>query len=315
MISMDTILRNALDCIDEGIIIIDNDFEILYWNNYMDFLTGKKLEDVFRCKVYQVLPGMNKNFIKQSIQKVMENGCQMFFSAAMHKNLVSDNRKMNLKVKKMTSEDKQIILLEFIDVTNLFLRIEQLKEYVNKLSQLNEKLKEKEKVIERLAYRDDLTGVANRALFYKFAEKFLSNAKRYNHILGLMFIDVDEFKEINDTYGHEMGDKVMIKVADILTESVRKSDVVARYGGDEFLILLPELKDTDEYRAVASRIRHTKNNIVNQNGIEIDLSLSIGVSFFPNDGETIDKLMAKADKAMYSAKKNSGDDNSFCDTL
>lgn len=306
---MDKILQNTLDSINEGTIILNEKCQILYWNNYMEYLTGMKLENVIQSNIYDTLPSLNKNYFKDLLENVIKDECKVFFSAAMHKNLISDNKKLNFKVSKMKSEGKSFILLEFIDVTNQFLHIEQLRKYIHNLSLLNRELKEKEKIIEELAYYDKLTGVANRTLFYKYAEKIFYESKRNNSLLGVMFIDVNKFKNINDTYGHKVGDKVLIKVANILTEATRKNDVVARYGGDEFLILLPNIKRIDNYDVIASRIINNKNKIINIDEENIKISLSIGVSFYPKDGDSIDKLIVKADKAMYSAKSKVGEDN------
>lgn len=309
---MDKILRDTLDCINEGAIVLNEKSEILYWNNYMEYLTDIKLENVLKSDIYSVLPGLNKKYFKDLIENVMQNECKMFLSAAMHKGLISSDKKLNLKISKLKSDDRKVILIEFIDVTNQFLHIEQLRKYVHDLYKLNKELKEKEKIIKNLAYYDKLTGVANRTLFYKYAEKFLDSAKRNNSLLGLMFIDVNKFKYINDTYGHEIGDKVLIKVADILTKATRKNDVVARYGGDEFLILLPDIKSLDNYKPIVSRIINNKNKTIN-NEKQINISLSIGVSFYPKNGDTINELIVKADKAMYVAKNKDGEDNYFCD--
>lgn len=309
---MDKILRDTLDCIDEGTIVLNEKYEILYWNNYMEYLTGIKLENVLQRNIYSVLPGLNKKYFKDLIQNIMQNECKMFLSAAMHKDLISIDKKLNLKISKLRSDDRNVILLEFIDVTNQFLHIEQLRKYVHDLYLLNKELKEKEKIIKNLAYYDKLTGVANRTLFYKYAEKFLDGAKRNNKLLGLMFIDVNKFKNINDTYGHEVGDRVLVRVADILTKATRKNDVVARYGGDEFLILLPDIKSFNNYKSIVSRIINNKNKIIN-NEKQINISLSIGVSFYPKNGDSIDELIVKADKAMYVAKNKDGEDNCFCD--
>lgn len=309
---MDKILRDTLDCIDEGTIVLNEKYEILYWNNYMEYLTGIKLENVLQRNIYSVLPGLNKKYFKDLIQNIMQNECKMFLSAAMHKDLLSIDKKLNLKISKLRSDDRNVILLEFIDVTNQFLHIEQLRKYVHDLYLLNKELKEKEKIIKNLAYYDKLTGVANRTLFYKYAEKFLDGAKRNNSLLGLMFIDVNKFKNINDTYGHEVGDRVLVRVADILTKATRKNDVVARYGGDEFLILLPDIKSFNNYKSIVSRIINNKNKIINDEK-QINISLSIGVSFYPKNGDSIDELIVKADKAMYVAKHKDGEDNCFCD--
>lgn len=309
---MDKILRDTLDCIDEGTIVLNEKYEILYWNNYMEYLTGIKLENVLQRNIYSVLPGLNKKYFKDLIQNIMQNECKMFLSAAMHKDLISIDKKLNLKISKLRSDDRNVILLEFIDVTNQFLHIEQLRKYVHDLYLLNKELKEKEKIIKNLAYYDKLTGVANRTLFYKYAEKFLDGAKRNNKLLGLMFIDVNKFKNINDTYGHEVGDRVLVRVADILTKATRKNDVVARYGGDEFLILLPDIKSFNNYKSIVSRIINNKNKIINDEK-QINISLSIGVSFYPKNGDSIDELIVKADKAMYVAKNKDGEDNCFCD--
>lgn len=302
---MNKIIYDILDNVNEGIIILDEDLKILYWNSNMECLTHISEKNAVNNSIYDAVPGLNKDYFHKAIKNALNDGRKMFFSAAMHKNLLSNNINLNLKISRIKQDNSNFILVEFIDMTNQFLRIKQLKQYVNKLYVLNKELKEKEKIINKLAFYDGLTGLANRRLFYKIAEKFCINAKRNNDYLGLMFIDTDKFKSINDTYGHKKGDDVLIHVARILEDSIRKGDIPARFGGDEFLVLLPFVNSCQDCMDVASRIINATKNLCLEKE-QVDLSLSIGISIMPNDGDNIDQLILKADKAMYEVKHQGG---------
>lgn len=299
---MNKILYDVLNDVSEGIIILNENLEISLFNNYMVRITELSRKNVLNNNIYDVLPKLNVNYFNNAIKNVINDDSKIFFSAAMHQDIINSKFNLNLKISRFIENESKYLLLEFIDVTNQFNQINELKEYVHELCKVNKQLKQKEKIIKSLAYYDNLTKVANRTLFYELAEKFLSNAKRNNLLLGVMFIDVDNLKTVNDTYGHEAGDAILVKVAEILKETTRKNDIVARHGGDEFLILLPYIKSLDNNNVIVSRIAN-KNKTVKFNDIDIDISLSIGISFFPNDGGSIDKLIATADRAMYDDKK------------
>lgn len=307
MIYMNKNLFNILNFINEGVAITDEDLNIVFWNDSMGRLINIKGEEVLGAEIYDVIPNLRKNYFKESIESVLEKDYKFFYSAAMHKNLISEDTQVNLRLSRFENKDSRYLLIECIDVKNQIIRVNQLKKYNKELSELNQKLKEKEKEIHNLAYYDSLTGLANRTFFYNMAEKFLEDARRSSKKLGLMFIDVDKFKSINDTYGHKIGDKVLKEVAKILTKSTRKNDIISRHGGDEFLILLPNIKQYNNYKTIASRIANANKEIGIDNKIKIKIPLSIGVSFYPKDGDSIDQLISKADKAMYCAKNSGGD--------
>ncbi|NLP46457.1 MAG: sensor domain-containing diguanylate cyclase [Epulopiscium sp.] len=307
---MDNTLYDILNEIIEGIVIVNEGLKICFWNDYMENVTGLKQEDVKENYIYEVLPNLNKRYFEQSIQQIIKNGCKIFFSAGMHRSLVSNKKEFNVKISLIQKNNSKFFLLEFIDVTNQFVRINQFKEYVQELYKLNQKLKVKEQLIKKLAYYDQLTGIANRTLFYKIAEKLIDNANRNNSLIGLLFLDIDKFKQINDVYGHEAGDKILKKVACILQNYTRKSDMVARFGGDEFIVLLPHFKDSKSYKKVASRIMNAEDKSIYYHSREIKISFSVGISLYPEHGNTIDTLILKADQAMYTAKNKGG--NQYC---
>lgn len=311
MIYMDKNLFEILNFINEGVVITDEALNVLFWNRSMENITGISKDKAIGSNVYTIIPNLNKNYFKESIQSVIDEDYKFFYSAAMHKNLIAGDIQVNMRLSRFENKNSKHLLIECIDVTNQIIRIDQLKQYNKELTILNQRLKEKEKEIQKLAYYDSLTGLANRALFYNMAEKFLEDSKRNSKKIGLMFIDVDKFKQINDTYGHKAGDEVLKEVAKILEKSVRKYDIVARHGGDEFLILLPDIKKYDNYKDIASRIASANKEVVIDHNIKIKLSLSMGISFYPRDGDNIDQLMSKADKAMYSSKNSGGNKCSY----
>ena len=152
-----------------------------------------------------------------------------------------------------------------------------------------------------MAVTDSLTGLYVRRYFMmKFQEELL-RAQRYDKNLTVIMADLDRFKQINDTYGHSTGDRVLRIVGKFLQQNIRDVDIIARFGGEEFVILLPEA-DQNEARSVSERLRHNLENL------ELDdcpsLTLSLGIAAFPKDGTDIEELIIKADAAMYAAKQS-----------
>jgi len=158
--------------------------------------------------------------------------------------------------------------------------------------------------LRHMAQYDHLTGLPNRALFSDRVRQRLADAQRRENRIALIFIDLDKFKPVNDNYGHAVGDLLLQQVAMRLCDSVRASDTVGRIGGDEFVVLIGDLPDSDGARKVAEKIRESIALPFTVNTIALDISCSLGVAVYPEDGMDEDALTRSADKAMYSAKQH-----------
>lgn len=163
-------------------------------------------------------------------------------------------------------------------------------------------LREREAQAQRLADQDALTGLCNRRRMLELLESAIAEAARKEQCVGLLFIDLNGFKGINDEYGHAAGDKILTTVATRIAARVRNSDVVCRYGGDEFVVVLPCVSDAGAVTKVADAIREQVSLPCWIQGSEQRLSASIGQSMCPHDGRTADELLKGADHAMYRLK-------------
>lgn len=161
-----------------------------------------------------------------------------------------------------------------------------------------------EQRIRKAALHDPLTGLPNRALVFEYAGHLLAVARRNLRCAALLFIDLDRFKPINDLYGHEIGDRLLIEVTKRLRDCVRQEDLVGRLGGDEFVVMLPNLDSDYRAETVARHILNEIERPIHIDSHELSVSLSIGISHFPKHGEDIDTLIHAADVAMYQAKQS-----------
>ncbi|MGC8483296.1 MAG: diguanylate cyclase domain-containing protein, partial [Thermodesulfobium sp.] len=157
-----------------------------------------------------------------------------------------------------------------------------------------------------LAFHDHLTGLSNRTLFSDRVHYEISRAKRNGTYLGVMFLDLDRFKDVNDSEGHQIGDNLLQIVSAKLQERIRETDILARMGGDEFAVLVPDLKDKSEIRPLAERILQLFEEPFTVNGHSFKLGISIGISTYPYDAKSYEELLTNADTAMYKAKNSGG---------
>ncbi len=157
--------------------------------------------------------------------------------------------------------------------------------------------------LEHLALYDQLTHLPNRTLFYDRIHSAIARAKRNNGIFALFYLDLNKFKAVNDCHGHAMGDLLLEQVARRLEQCVRECDTIARFGGDEFVILLENIEQPEQSHGVAEKIRQSLSKPFQLAGITLEMSPSIGIAYFPSHGDNDKDLLRRADEAMYSDKQ------------
>lgn len=169
------------------------------------------------------------------------------------------------------------------------------------VTDVTEKTRAEERIRE-LAFHDALTGLPNRLLLVDRLEQAMATSERNNTRVGVLFLDLDEFKSVNDTHGHETGDVLLRHVAQRLSACLRGNDTLSRYAGDEFISVLIDLRSPAEAAAIATRMLEAMSEAFNANGHSVRVGASIGIAVYPEDGATPNQLINHADSAMYRAK-------------
>lgn len=178
-----------------------------------------------------------------------------------------------------------------------------LKSYIDSLQKEIKTRKKTEEKITYLAYHDELTGLPNRAYFNQMLEREIERAKRHDQFLAIMFLDIDNFKTVNDTYGHNIGDSLIQATAKRLKENLRAEDIISRISGDEFMILLSGLQDPNEVAFIGQKLINSFAHSFVLKSIELRITVSIGFSIFPLTSRNPVELLKLADIAMYRAKE------------
>jgi diguanylate cyclase (GGDEF)-like protein len=160
-----------------------------------------------------------------------------------------------------------------------------------------------EERLERLALYDTLTGLPNRTLFFDRMGQLMALAKRSHYVLALLYIDLDRFKTVNDTLGHEIGDLLLVATAQRMSSCLRKPDTIARMGGDEFIGICGRIAEPKDAGVVAEKIIATLAEPFLLKEHQCSIGASIGISLYPHDGDDVETLVNKADTAMYRVKE------------
>jgi diguanylate cyclase (GGDEF)-like protein len=159
-----------------------------------------------------------------------------------------------------------------------------------------------EQTIRHMAYHDALTGLPNRTLFNDRLSMAILNAQRNQKKVAVMMLDLDKFKQVNDVWGHKLGDLLLKTVGERLANTLRKSDTVARMGGDEFLVVIPEVDHIEDTDIIAGKILQAFTEAFVIGGRNLSITTSVGVAIYPHDGKDAETLIKYADIAMYAAK-------------
>ncbi|HVK54415.1 MAG TPA: EAL domain-containing protein [Burkholderiales bacterium] len=275
---------SALENIAESVIITDTERSIISVNKAFSAITGfapeeviGKKPDFLRCATYE------ENFYATIWGEVRETG----------------RWKGEIRSRRKGGE----VYPELVSISAVRDESGIITHYVSVASDIT-KFKQDEARLDFFAHSDPLTRLPNRTRFQDRCEQMLIRTRPRRGIVGLLFIDLDNFKTVNDSLGHSAGDSLLQAAAERLGECLRDGDVVSRQGGDEFAVLLDELRDPQDAALVAEKLLHVLSKPFLLGGHKIFISASIGISCYPQDGIDVDTLLKNADAAMYRAKEH-----------
>jgi diguanylate cyclase (GGDEF)-like protein len=289
--------------VNNGIIILDENLKIHAWNNWLEIFTDIQEKNILGKNICDIFSYINKQKLQRKVKTVLVTGNSSFMSLDTSDYLI-DIPVSNITNKIFSSMKQEITLLPYDQEKKLIcIYIYD----VTPMSEINHMLKEANEELIDMSHRDPLTHIYNRRYFAEESAKILAFSKRNDIPLTIIILDIDNFKKVNDTYGHFIGDEVIIKVAQSLGKHIRKSDIAARFGGEEFVMLLQKC-DLKNGKLVAEKTRLDieQASITLQNKKVIDFTISLGVAEYDQrkDTNNLELTVARADNALYQSKEN-----------
>jgi diguanylate cyclase (GGDEF)-like protein len=289
------IFRQLFDLLDAGIVILDGDLKVYKWNKWMELHSNIPADQIVGHSIFDFFPNLDSHSFSRSLKYVLNFGNYYFFSQKLHHYLFPfkpvsylsadiDYMQQSCNMGQLVDEESstRYVYITVHDVTEITVY---------------------EKTLIEMNTRDSLTGIYNRKFLESQLRNELKRFKRAQRPFGLIMFDIDFFKKINDTYGHQCGDYVLKSLASAVSSTIRSTDILARYGGEEFFCLLPET-DIDNTTHVAEILRiAVENKTFTFQNTPIQLTISLGVTAMHPEIEAPDVLIKKADDALYEAKR------------
>ncbi|KTD23586.1 putative regulatory protein [Legionella lansingensis] len=282
----DTITKMELifNAIDEGVIWVNKKGNIQWCNKVFDELVGETHITLLGKNLFEVFDKMQIHPLDSAYGK------EQLFNEE-HDGWIS------FEFCKIAEQEEYYLIS-----VNRFGATEEEKSYLIIFRNITEQRKI-QKQLEHLAHYDLLTNLPNRRQFEAQFERELATSLRHKRKFAVLFIDVNKFKQINDTFGHKVGDLFLVTLAERLKRSIRNEDFAARIGGDEFIVIVTEIESYDKAEKVAQKISRKLCATYTLSGNKIEGSVSIGIAYVPRDGHTMEEIMAMADERMYQQKK------------
>jgi diguanylate cyclase (GGDEF)-like protein/PAS domain S-box-containing protein len=275
--------RGAFENAPIGIMLVNASGQIFEANRFAAELLAYNLEKMENLHISRLIPAEDRGEFKETLGRLFSGQDDTMRSEK--RMLCNDGMQIwtNFHIGMQRTETGGYGIVQIADITEM---------------------KSNQRRIERMAFYDTLTDLANRRLFHDRLSHAISHSKRSKTLGALLYLDLDQFKRVNDTLGHEMGDVLLQEVATRLSHCVRQGDTVGRPGGDEFTILLTDIKTPSDAGFVADKILQTLAKPISLSGHQIVITTSIGITIIPEDGTEVNALMKNADLAMYRAKEH-----------
>jgi diguanylate cyclase (GGDEF)-like protein len=277
--------KTIFECLGEGISIKDLNFRVLFQNNTMTNIFGHRLGTACYESFGQSGPCENCPTVMTLKDGLSHTTCRIF-----QRNEIT----YHIETTASLLRDSDGVVTGVVEI----------------IRDIGERVKN-EQIIREMAFHDPLTGLANRRLFEDRLEQAIAKAHRYGTKFSLLCLDLDNFKEINDTYGHEAGDKVLVEAGERIRACCKRDlDTISRHGGDEFSIIIADSGDREQIRVIAEKLLERLSQPVQLGDDQVQVTVSIGISVYPDNGTNLKELEIAADRAMYAAKKSGR--NAFC---
>lgn len=275
------LLRLVVDSVPDAIIVHDTGGHIAFFNDGACALLGFSREELQRLRPFGWISPEFSSGGAGRLERLLREGRLGFDSSARRKD--GSDTPTDVLARRLDTPDGPLIVSVIRDVSE---RVQARRE------------------LEFLAYHDTLTGLSNRTAFEERLRVAIADTRRHGDILGLAYLDLDKFKPVNDEYGHEAGDAVLVTLSGRLVTAVREEDMVARMGGDEFVILLPRMASSAEFEPLAERLLDTIHWPISVGEALVEVTATIGFALFDHERDDARSLVVKADVAMYMAKRD-----------
>lgn len=318
---MNIFLYDILNKLNMGIVILDPDKKIVFWNRWMTAKTDLKHENVYNFTLGAVAPKFLRPKYNKIIDLVISSGQARFLSGAVHgaffheieedtDEAEADETQQNLRIERL---ENKFVLIQVEDQTDHYQKVNKMRNFIHHLERENDEIRSTEEQARQAAMHDGLTGLPNRLYLMEKLKIRLQVHKleKIETVLAIFFLDLDDLKGINDAFGHKTGDAILREMAKRIKHALRNTDMVARLSGDEFVVFVEGLEDQMDVEKVAD---HILKQFVEPFVFESQphqISCSMGISLYPQDGADADALIDCADQALYRVKNAGKNDYAF----